>query len=93
MDGLTIWFAPDNNARLRSLHDTLQARVKRVRYIGNDLPEQWQDAVDDHQEMIAALEARDGKRLGRILRKHLDATWTRVAAVMARAGGEPAETS
>jgi DNA-binding GntR family transcriptional regulator len=70
------------NDTLRSLHDNLQARLKRIRYVGNESAPLWQGAVDDHAEIIAALEARDGARLGAILRQHMMNTWTRVSQTL-----------
>jgi DNA-binding GntR family transcriptional regulator len=70
------------NDTLRALHDNLQARLKRIRYVGNESAPKWQGAVDDHAEIIAALEARDGARLGAILRQHMDNTWTRVSQTL-----------
>ncbi len=70
------------NDTLRALHDNLQARLKRIRYVGNESAPKWQGAVDDHAEIIAALEARDGARLGAILRQHMENTWTRVSRTL-----------
>jgi DNA-binding GntR family transcriptional regulator len=70
------------NDTLRALHDNLQARLKRIRYVGNESAPKWQGAVDDHAEIIAALEARDGARLGAILRQHMENTWTRVSQTL-----------
>ena len=66
------------NEALADVHGILQARLRRIRYIGNDRPDKWAAAVADHEEMIAALEARDGERLARILAAHMDRTWDRV---------------
>ena len=71
-----------DNPTLQSLHETLQARIKRIRYVGNDRDEQWHDAVSDHEAMMAALLARDGAALGRVLKGHLDRTWDRVRNVL-----------
>jgi DNA-binding GntR family transcriptional regulator len=67
------------NEALSMVHTQLQARLKRIRFIGNEKPEHWDAAVADHEEMIAALEARDGPRLSRALSNHLAETWLRVA--------------
>jgi DNA-binding GntR family transcriptional regulator len=67
------------NEALSMVHTQLQARLKRIRFIGNEKPEHWDAAVADHEEMIAALEARDGPRLSRALSDHLAETWLRVA--------------
>jgi DNA-binding GntR family transcriptional regulator len=66
------------NEALVSVHGVLQARMKRIRYIGNEGPDKWAGAVADHEEMIAALEAREGDRLSRILSAHMEKTWERV---------------
>ena len=67
------------NEALSMVHTQLQARLKRIRFIGNEKPEHWDAAVADHEEMIAALEARDGERLSKALSHHLAETWLRVA--------------
>jgi DNA-binding GntR family transcriptional regulator len=56
----------------------LQARLRRIRYVGNESPEKWAAAVADHEDMIAALEARDGERLATALTDHMQNTWHRV---------------
>lgn len=71
-----------DNPTLQAMHETLQARIKRIRYIGNDRDDQWHDAVGDHEAMIAALRARDGAALGTALKAHLERTWDRVRNVL-----------
>src|SRR5665647_3678303 len=66
------------NSALADVHGVLQARLRRIRYIGNESEEKWAAAVADHEEMIVALEERNGKRLARILAAHMDRTWDRV---------------
>jgi len=66
------------NRTLIATHDTLQARIKRVRFMGNDRDEQWQNSIAEHEEMIRALQARDAARLGAALRLHMDNAWKRV---------------
>lgn len=66
------------NALLASMHQVIQARLKRIRFIGNEEPEKWASAVAEHEEMIAALEARDAARLAAVIGRHLDETWGRV---------------
>ena len=67
-----------HNDVLMAIHASVQARLKRIRYIGNEGPEKWKGAVADHEEMMAALEARDAQRLAEILSLHMDRTWDRV---------------
>lgn len=66
------------NALLASTHQVIQARLKRIRFIGNEEPDKWAGAVAEHEEMIAALEARDEARLADVIARHLEETWVRV---------------
>lgn len=66
------------NAALSDVHSMLQTRLKRIRFIGHEGPEKWASAVAEHEDMIAALEARDAARLSDILGRHLTLAWERV---------------
>jgi DNA-binding GntR family transcriptional regulator len=66
------------NQALADVHAILQARLKRIRYSGNENPAKWAGAVADHQEIMAALYARDAPRLSAALEAHMAATWERV---------------
>ena len=68
------------NEQLRAMHGLLHARMKRIRFRGNDIPGNWAAAVADHNDIMAALERREGKALGAVLQHHLDASWDRLAA-------------
>lgn len=59
------------NATLVQSWRALNAKVQRVRYMANLSGERWQQAVREHETMLDALGARDGARLGAILRDHL----------------------
>jgi DNA-binding GntR family transcriptional regulator len=56
------------NATLVQSWRALNAKVQRVRYMANLSGERWQQAVREHETMLEALGARDGARLGSILR-------------------------
>jgi len=71
-----------DNGSLIDIHATLQMRLKRVRFVGHEGAEKWAAAVAEHEEMIASLEARDGRRLARILRLHLGNAWERVKSTL-----------
>lgn len=71
------------NDVLRAMHTQLHARMKRIRFRGNDIPHNWAAAVADHEKIIAALEARDGPRLAALLERHLNNSWDRLAASLA----------
>lgn len=70
--------ALSGNEPLQEMQNNLQARLKRIRYIGNESPESWAGAVADHEHMITALRARDGEALGDAMWTHLQRTWDRV---------------
>ena len=70
--------ALSQNQPLQEMQANLQARLKRIRYIGNEKPEYWAGAVADHETMVAALKERDGPRLGQAMATHIKNTWERV---------------
>ena len=74
--------AASGNDVLVEMHGTLQARIKRLRFIGNEGPEKWAGAVAEHEEMIEALLKRDGEALAAIIGKHMDSTLVRVRDVL-----------
>jgi DNA-binding GntR family transcriptional regulator len=59
------------NEVLRGIYITVNSRVKALRFSSNLDRERWDAAVREHTTMIAALEARDGKRLAAILESHV----------------------
>jgi DNA-binding GntR family transcriptional regulator len=68
-----------HNPVTAEVHEMLQSRLKRIRYLGNEAPEKWAAAVAEHEQMIAALVARDGDALAEVLGRHMDKTLERVA--------------
>ena len=67
-----------DNQALSSVQAQLQSRLKRIRFIGHEGPDKWSAAMAEHEEMIVALEARDGKTLSKVLGLHLLNAWQRV---------------
>ena len=70
------------NATLQEMQANIQARLKRIRFIGNDTPDNWADAVAEHEEMAAALRIRDADRLADVMSRHLIKTWDRVRDII-----------
>jgi DNA-binding GntR family transcriptional regulator len=70
------------NRSLGPFHGLLHARMKRFRYQGNDLPENWAESVVEHEAIMAALERRDGRAAAAAMQAHLENAWRRVATVM-----------
>jgi DNA-binding GntR family transcriptional regulator len=64
-------FEAAGNAALTAHYRNLMIRTHSIRYFVRKSPERWREALDDHERMITALRARDGVRLGQILREHL----------------------
>ncbi len=77
-----------DNPTLSMVHGILRKRMRRIRYVGNSSPENWQAAMREHEGFIAALKARDGQRLGRLMREHLENTWPRVSSAIAAADAD-----
>ena len=73
------------NETLSSLHAILSKRMRRIRYTGNALPSNWDEAMQEHEEMAQALQARDAARLAGIMRQHIENTWPRIAQVKEKA--------
>ncbi len=59
------------NPVLINMYATLSVRIRRARYMANLSQARWDQAVAEHEEILKALQQRDGKRLGRLLRDHL----------------------
>jgi DNA-binding GntR family transcriptional regulator len=59
------------NSVLRQTYITVNRRLQALRFRSNFKTQKWDKAIRDHEEMLKALEARDGKRLAEILRQHL----------------------
>lgn len=60
------------NAVLVETYRRLIGRIRRHRYIANLTATRWDQAIREHEEMLEALDARDGANLAAILRRHLD---------------------
>jgi DNA-binding GntR family transcriptional regulator len=75
--------AASGNDILAELHTTLQARIKRARFVGNGEPEKWAGAVAEHAEMADALARRDAEALAEVLGRHMDASFDRVRYLFA----------
>jgi len=70
------------NPVLAGIHGQLQARMRRVRFIGHEGPEKWAAAVSEHEAMAAALARRDADALAAVIGRHLDGALDRVRHVL-----------
>jgi DNA-binding GntR family transcriptional regulator len=67
------------NPVVAELHNIIQARLKRIRYVGNQEASKWANAMAEHEEMMKALAARDGAALAEMMGRHMDHTLLRVS--------------
>lgn len=70
------------SATLISLYSRLNARLYRIRYQSNLKNEKWGSAVEEHENILSALEERDAAKLSHLLREHLKSTWEKVNELM-----------
>jgi DNA-binding GntR family transcriptional regulator len=59
------------NPVLAATHDKLNLRLRRARYSANISQPRWDRAMQEHDQIIEALEARNGKRLRALLEEHI----------------------
>jgi DNA-binding GntR family transcriptional regulator len=74
--------ALSGNESLYLVHDILQTRMKRIRFMGDRTEETWAAAVADHEKMMAALKARDGQQLSTAMVDHITRSWERIKSVI-----------
>ncbi len=60
-----------HNTTLSRTYQGLSARVRRMRYVADLSEARWGAAVNEHEQMLSALQARDGDALALILKTHL----------------------
>ncbi|HEX2555637.1 MAG TPA: GntR family transcriptional regulator [Microvirga sp.] len=75
-----------HNPVLLELWELLAPRVRRARGLANHDPARWDAAVREHEEMLAALTARDGARLSALMEPHYLNGLTVIKAAAERAG-------
>lgn len=59
------------NTALPRLMRTVSGQVRRARYKANLSRERWEQAIAEHEEILAALKARDARRMNRLMKAHL----------------------
>ena len=80
--------AAARNPVLTQVYRTVNARLHALRFRSNFDRAKWDAAMAEHEQMVLALEQRDGERLRRIMVDHLAKKC--VAALLAVMGPEPA---
>jgi DNA-binding GntR family transcriptional regulator len=60
------------NSTLSHLSSQVSAKIRRARFTANLSDARWAEAIAEHDAMLAALKARDGAALARVLQMHLE---------------------
>jgi DNA-binding GntR family transcriptional regulator len=72
-------FALAGNDTLMAMYQQILTRIHSHRFIVRKSEAHWKRAVEDHEEIMQALAARDKRRLSRLLRKHITGTASAIA--------------
>lgn len=75
------------NQTLIGMHAQICRQLYRVRYLSNENTATWKTAMAEHEAIIAALQARDAKRMGYELQQHLGQTWAKYLSDTRATGG------
>jgi DNA-binding GntR family transcriptional regulator len=86
-------FEISRNRTLITVYQGLAGRIRRPRYLANISVPRWAEALKEHEEILAALEARDGPTLGRLLKTHLQKTCETVKQALRDACGNGGQTA
>jgi DNA-binding GntR family transcriptional regulator len=62
--------AASKNTTLQAIHASLMSRARRARYAALASQARWIEAMGEHEQIMAALMARDARRAGEIMRQH-----------------------
>ncbi|MGI9294203.1 MAG: GntR family transcriptional regulator [Pseudomonadales bacterium] len=82
------------NQYLAADYEKYLGKIRRARYMANLSQARWNESVQEHEEIMAALYARDGENLGGILREHLRRTAVIVISAIKKGhAAEPASKS
>lgn len=78
------------NDTLSAFFQQILIRINACRFILRKNAKHWRKAMAEHEEIIKALEARDGQRLAELLDAHVSVTTAEIArAGIARDEGDP----
>ncbi|EHD22362.1 MULTISPECIES: GntR family transcriptional regulator [Brenneria] len=81
-------FAAARNQSLIALYHNLELRIRNIRHTIRQLPQDWQLAVQEHEEILRWLREKNAGQLAMTLRKHVMSTANAVRnAVNAPAAG------
>lgn len=78
--------ACSRNRALKGTHDWLLGRVERARLFALSSQERWDESLQEHRALLAALKRRDADRAGRVLAQHVVRTGVVVREILDRRG-------
>jgi DNA-binding GntR family transcriptional regulator len=67
------------NDALKAMYQQMLTRIHSSRFVVRKSEANWQNAVQEHEEIMSALAARDKRRLPRLLRRHVTGTTVSIA--------------
>jgi DNA-binding GntR family transcriptional regulator len=82
--------AAARNQPLQTIYGSLSGRVQRARYSANKTPQQWSQAIKDHERMLELLSKRESAKLGQLMREHLRSKKAIIAAAFSERKAEVA---
>lgn len=62
------------NASLLTLYRNMELRIRNIRHTVRQSSADWKRAVAEHEKILKALRARDGAKLSKVLRQHVQST-------------------
>ena len=68
-----------DNESLSLVHSALSKRMRSLRFSGNSTPDNWRNALKEHEEIAAALQQRDTKKIKKAVGLHFKNPVTRLA--------------
>ena len=68
-----------DNESLSFVHSALSKRMRSLRFSGNSTPDNWRNALKEHEEIAAALQQRDTKKIKKAVGLHFKNTVKRIA--------------
>lgn len=76
--------AASRNDFLIDLHEKLNMRSRRLRYLSNSQRQWWDQAIREHEQMLVALGKRDAQALSAIMRAHMVGSWQDIGSSLNR---------
>lgn len=70
------------NSVLLATYTTLASQIQRARYVAIHSQSHWDRGIKEHRDILEALEAKNGDRLGRLLMEHSRETGHRVKELL-----------